>query len=164
MCQDVVFKIDIGGDFCQYWFFWVQFENCLFGDVMYGLFFGVGQFVVVRNLVYFGDEFMYFVFVVDMQCFVFIGDFQFFGGKRGVEYDVVGILGDIDKIVCVGVGCVELCGIDVFVWVYFVGVYKGDVDFCVVVVEYLILVVNYCVQIMVDIEIYVICLLFVVDF
>lgn len=82
MRQDVALKIDAGGDFRQHRSFRAQFENRPFGDVMHGLSFGAGQFAVVRNLVYPGDEFTHLAFAADMQRPVFTGDLQPFGGKE----------------------------------------------------------------------------------
>ncbi len=57
-------------------------SNRPFGDVMHGLSFGAGQFAVVRNLVYPGNEFTHFAFAADMQRPVFTGDLQPLGGKE----------------------------------------------------------------------------------
>ena len=163
MRQDVALKIDAGGDFRQHRSFRAQFENRPFGDVMHGLSFGAGQFAVVRNLVYPGDEFTHLAFAADMQCPVFTGDLQPFGGKRGAEHDVAGILGDIDKTARAGAGCAEPCGIDVPVRVHLAGAHKGEVDPCAVVVEHLILVANHRAQITADTEIHATRLLPAVD-
>ncbi len=102
MRQDVALKIDTGGDFRQHRPLRAQFENRPFGDVMHGLSFGAGQLAVVGNLIHPGDEFAYLAFAADMQGPLFTGDLQPFGGKRGAEHDVAGILGDIDKTAAPG--------------------------------------------------------------